>query len=41
MPLIQVKLIENIFTPEQEQDVITKFTDMVDVEDEACDLSPG
>ena len=35
MPLIQVKLIENVFTPEQKQDVITKLTNaMVAVEGE-------
>ena len=35
MPLIQVKLIENIFTPKQKQEVITKLTDaMVSIEGE-------
>ncbi|RXH57694.1 tautomerase family protein [Granulicella sibirica] len=35
MPLIQVQLIENVFTPEQKQEVITKLTDaMVAIEGE-------
>lgn len=35
MPLIQVKVIENIFTPKQKQDIITKLTDaMVAIEGE-------
>ena len=35
MPLIQVKLIENVFTPEQKSEIITKLTDaMVSVEGE-------
>jgi 4-oxalocrotonate tautomerase len=35
MPLIQVKLIENVFTPEQKQQIITRLTDaMVSVEGE-------
>jgi 4-oxalocrotonate tautomerase len=35
MPLIQVKLIENVFTPEQKSQMITKLTDaMVSIEGE-------
>lgn len=35
MPLIQVKLIENVFTREQKKQIITKLTDaMVSVEGE-------
>ncbi|HWR14272.1 MAG TPA: tautomerase family protein [Terriglobales bacterium] len=35
MPLIEVKLIENVFTPEQKKQMITKLTDaMVAVEGE-------
>ena len=35
MPLIQVKLIENVFTPAQKNDMITKLTDaMVAIEGE-------
>jgi 4-oxalocrotonate tautomerase len=35
MPLIQVKLIEEVFTPAQKKDIITKLTDaMVTVEGE-------
>ncbi len=35
MPLIQVKLIEEVFTPAQKKDIITKLTDaMVAVEGE-------
>lgn len=36
MPLIQVNLIEGVFTPEQKQQIIHKLTDaMVEVEGEA------
>lgn len=36
MPLIQVKLIEEVFTPEQKQQMISKLTDaMVAIEGEA------
>ena len=36
MPLIQVKVIENVFTPEQKSQIITKLTDaMVSIEGEA------
>ena len=36
MPLIQVTLIEEVFTPEQKQQIIHKLTDaMVEVEGEA------
>lgn len=36
MPLIQVSLIENVFTPEQKQQIVHKLTDaMVEVEGEA------
>jgi 4-oxalocrotonate tautomerase len=35
MPLIQVKLIENVFTPAQKKEIITKLTDaMVAIEGE-------
>jgi 4-oxalocrotonate tautomerase len=35
MPLIQVKVIENVFTPEQKKEMITKLTDaMVTIEGE-------
>ena len=35
MPLIQVKLIEEVFTPAQKKDMITKLTDaMVAIEGE-------
>ena len=35
MPLIQVKLIEEVFTPAQKREIITKLTDaMVSVEGE-------
>ena len=35
MPLIQVKLIENVFTPEQKKQIISKLTDaMVSIEGE-------
>jgi len=36
MPLIQVSLIEEVFTPEQKQQIVRKLTDaMVEVEGEA------
>jgi len=36
MPLIQVKLIEDVFTPAQKKQMITKLTDaMVSIEGEA------
>ena len=36
MPLINVQLIENVFTPEQKRQIITKLTDaMLSVEGEA------
>ena len=35
MPLIQVKLIENVFTPSQKKEIITRLTDaMVGIEGE-------
>ena len=35
MPLIEVKLIENVFTPAQKKELITKLTDaMVSIEGE-------
>jgi len=35
MPLIQVKVIENVFTPEQKSQIITKLTDaLVSIEGE-------
>lgn len=36
MPLINVKIIENVFSPEQKQKIVSKLTDaMVDIEGEA------
>jgi 4-oxalocrotonate tautomerase len=36
VPLIQVKLIENVFTPEQKREMIERLTDaMVEVEGES------
>jgi len=36
MPFVNVQVIENVFTPEQKQDMITKLTDvMVSIEGEA------
>jgi 4-oxalocrotonate tautomerase len=36
MPLIQVRVIENVFTPRQKQQMIEKLTDaMVEIEGEA------
>ncbi|MCU1429558.1 MAG: 4-oxalocrotonate tautomerase [Actinomycetia bacterium] len=36
MPLVQVKLIEGVFTEDQKQEMITKVTEtMVDIEGEA------
>jgi 4-oxalocrotonate tautomerase len=36
MPLIQVKMIERVFTPKEKQEVITRLTDaMVSVEGES------
>jgi 4-oxalocrotonate tautomerase len=36
MPLIEVKVIENVFTPEQKSQIITKLTDaMVSIEGES------
>jgi 4-oxalocrotonate tautomerase len=36
MPLIQVSVIEDVFTPEQKQQIVHKLTDaMVEVEGEA------
>jgi len=36
MPLIQVSLIEEVFTPEQKQQIVQKLTDaMVEIEGEA------
>ncbi len=35
MPLIQVRLVENVFTPKQKQEMISKLTDaMVSMEGE-------
>ncbi|KQX61915.1 tautomerase family protein [Angustibacter sp. Root456] len=35
MPLIQVKVIENVFTPDQKQQIIRRLTDtMVEIEGE-------
>lgn len=35
MPFIQVKVIENVFTPEQKQQIIRRLTDtMVEIEGE-------
>jgi 4-oxalocrotonate tautomerase len=36
MPLIEVKLIENVFTPEQKREMIERLTDtMVEIEGES------
>jgi 4-oxalocrotonate tautomerase len=36
MPLVQVKLIEGVFTPDEKQEIITRLTEtMVDIEGEA------
>lgn len=36
MPLIQVKLIEDVFTPEKKREIITRLTEtMVDIEGES------
>lgn len=36
MPLANVQILENVFTPEQKQQIITKLTDtMVSIEGEA------
>ena len=36
MPLVNVEIIENVFSPEQKQQIITKITDvMVGIEGEA------
>ena len=36
MPLVNVQVIENVFTPEQKQQIISKITDaMVGIEGEA------
>ena len=36
MPLIQVKVIENVFTPEQTQQIVSRLTDaMVEIEGES------
>jgi len=36
MPLVQVKLIEGVFSPDQKQEMITRLTEtMVDIEGEA------
>jgi 4-oxalocrotonate tautomerase len=36
MPLVQVKLIEGVFSPDQKQEIVTKLTEtMVEIEGEA------
>lgn len=36
MPLINVKVIENVFSPQQKQQIVSRLTDaMVDIEGEA------
>jgi 4-oxalocrotonate tautomerase len=36
MPLVNVEIIENVFTPEQKQQIITKLTEaMISIEGEA------
>ena len=36
MPLVEVKLIENVFTPEQKREMIERLTDtMVEIEGES------
>jgi hypothetical protein len=42
MPLIEVHLIENVFNPEQERQIIQKLTDaMVSIEGENARRDPG
>lgn len=42
MPLIQVKLIEGVFSNGQKREIIEKLTDiMVSIEGENCGRSPG
>ena len=42
MPLINVKLIENVFTPDQKREIVERLTDaMVSIEGETCARSPG
>jgi len=37
MPLINVKILEGVFTPKQKQDMIRKFTDtLVSIEGDTC-----
>ena len=42
MPLINVKLIEDVFTPEQKRRIVEELTDaMVAIEGESIARSPG
>ena len=42
MPFINVKLIEDVFTPEQKGRIVEELTDaMVAIEGETCARSPG
>jgi 4-oxalocrotonate tautomerase len=37
MPLINVKLVENVFSPNQKREIIARLTDaMVTIEGETC-----
>ena len=42
MPLINVRLIEGVFTPDQKREMIRQLTEtMVEIEDENLRRSPG
>jgi 4-oxalocrotonate tautomerase len=42
MPLINVKLIEDVFTPDQKREIVERLTDaMVSIEGENMRWSPG
>ena len=42
MPIINVKLIEDVFTPDQKREIIERLTDaMVSIEARTCARSPG
>ena len=42
MPLINVKLIDDVFTSEQKEQIIERLSDaIVSIEGENCEASPG
>jgi 4-oxalocrotonate tautomerase len=42
MPLVNVKIIEGVFSPQQKHEIIEKLTEaMVSIEGETCAASPG